>query len=1105
MGDAVATLRDALARRYEIRSEIGRGAFAGVYLALDLRHDREVAIKVLEVDPSSETGELRFLREIKLLARLQHPHILPLYDSGFVGAMLYYVTPYLPGESLRGKITRERRLALPEALQIAKESSEGLHFAHRHGIIHRDIKPENILLSDGHAVVADFGVARLIGVDLAPMARLTKPGLGSPGTPAYMSPEQLLGEGQTDARSDVYSLGCVLYELLTGKPPFGGKEGFVTRFTERAPVPSSLRPEIPPSLDQVVAQALEREPDARFDSAHSMCEALSAVMHELPTVAPAAQPRSITPIVAAQSGIAASGRRSSPLPFAATAQTESDLVPVSSVRQRHRVWWTVGGAVVPIVVLIAVAKVAKPTAVPLDQSTYVVLPFADRRPETGRSDLGGDEVGLMASDALARWRDIKQVGALRVSDELARRSRPRRLAEAIGLARDLGAGRLVWGEVTRMRDTTVINAALVDVALGTPVGERTERLPPGGDSRASIARLTDGLIGARIPGTTTVTAGTRSLAAWAAYERGRSALSQWDLPTAEAELTAAAHLDPGFASASLWLAEVMAWSETGYSHRDEWSAAATRAWARRGDLGEQDTQLATAVRALSDQRFPEACAAYRGLITSDSLDFVPWYGLGECNARDPLVVRDPRSPSGWSHRGSAATAVGAYERALRLVPSVHVAFSGIAFTRLLQLLHADAGKFRKGFAVTGDDTIQFASFPALDHDTLAFVPYRIADLETDPSHTEPSSGVQALERGRAVLRRVALSWVAAFPSSAHAHEAVARVLETAGDIDASRAGTRSAVSENRLARMLTRDPLQALRLAQATIRLRVKLADFSGAQALGDSLLDHTATPDSMQAALLSGVALLLGKPHRAAALASAAPADTTSVQAGGRTLPVPAGITRLQPALIAYAALGAPPDSLMSIRAVIDHLLQTRVPAARRDAVRAAVLARPMSFAYSVLGTNAVIGLHGTGNEYLMVEQDISRGDTVAARIRLTALNALHRRHISGSISMDAAYLAAMLNAMVGDTLTSIAYLDAALGDLSALRSSFLDDEPFDIGGLVRGAALRAEIAIRRRDAVTAKRWAGALAALWAQAEPSMGPALGRMRRIAQGTDLTP
>jgi serine/threonine protein kinase/tetratricopeptide (TPR) repeat protein len=271
--DPIGPLRTALSGRYEIEREIGQGAFATVYLAKDARHDREVALKVLNADPGSETGELRFIREIRMLARLQHPHILPLHDSGHVEALLYYLMPYISGETLRARMSRERQVPIGAAIRISCETADALSYAHDHGVVHRDIKPENILLSGGHAIVADFGIARAI--DVAGVQQLTQTGHGNPGTPAYMSPEQLLADRQVDGRSDIYSLGCVMYEMLTGKPPFAGKEGFVKRFTEPPPKPSSVRKDVPIWLDAVVLKTLARNPEDRFGRADDLILALS--------------------------------------------------------------------------------------------------------------------------------------------------------------------------------------------------------------------------------------------------------------------------------------------------------------------------------------------------------------------------------------------------------------------------------------------------------------------------------------------------------------------------------------------------------------------------------------------------------------------------------------------------------------------------------------------------------------------------------------------------------------------------------------------------------------------------------------------------------------
>jgi TolB-like protein/tetratricopeptide (TPR) repeat protein/tRNA A-37 threonylcarbamoyl transferase component Bud32 len=266
-------LRRALAERYRVGDEIGRGGMATVYRAHDLKHDRAVALKVLEPELAAALGTERFLREITLTARLDHPHILPLLDSGDAGGLLYYVMPFVDGEALRARLDREKQLPLEDALRIARQVADALSHAHRQGVVHRDIKPENILLAGGHARVADFGIAR--AVTAAGGASLTETGLAI-GTPTYMSPEQGSGE-EVDARTDVYSLGCVVYEMLAGEPPYtGATAGAILARKAMAPVPSLrvVRDTVPVSVEQALTRALARLPADRFGSAVQFAQAL---------------------------------------------------------------------------------------------------------------------------------------------------------------------------------------------------------------------------------------------------------------------------------------------------------------------------------------------------------------------------------------------------------------------------------------------------------------------------------------------------------------------------------------------------------------------------------------------------------------------------------------------------------------------------------------------------------------------------------------------------------------------------------------------------------------------------------------------------------------
>jgi serine/threonine protein kinase len=288
--DLQARLAAALSAHYRLERELGRGGMATVYLAHDLRHDRPVALKVLHPELAEALSpEPRFLREIRTAARLEHPHILPVLDSGAAQGLLWYTMPYVEGESLRARLDCEGQLPVEEAVRLAREVADALEYAHAHGVVHRDIKPENILLSGGHARVADFGIAK--AVEAAGGETLTVSGV-LVGTPAYMSPEQGAGERELDGRSDVYSLGCVLYEMLAGEPLWSGPSPVAViaqRITESSRPLGALREGVPTAVEQAITQALARSPADRFQTVAEFAKALAgAAAESTPALAPQA-------------------------------------------------------------------------------------------------------------------------------------------------------------------------------------------------------------------------------------------------------------------------------------------------------------------------------------------------------------------------------------------------------------------------------------------------------------------------------------------------------------------------------------------------------------------------------------------------------------------------------------------------------------------------------------------------------------------------------------------------------------------------------------------------------------------------------------------------
>src|SRR6476661_4699563 len=294
------SLRAALRDRYRIDRELGRGGMATIYLAHDLRHARAVALKVMHPEVAAALGPERFLREIRISAQLDHPHILTLIDSGRNDGVLWYVLPYVRGESLRAKLARETQLSVEEAVRIATQVASALDYAHRQGVIHRDIKPENILLHEGEAVVADFGIA--LAVREAGGERLTETGL-SLGTPHYMSPEQATGSREPDPRSDLYSLGAVVYEMLTGEPPHTGPTAqavIAKLLSERPTKIRTVRADVPEHVDAAVTKALPKVPADRFASASEF----AAALERSGTGRPASRPKGrLATVVAAAVGV----------------------------------------------------------------------------------------------------------------------------------------------------------------------------------------------------------------------------------------------------------------------------------------------------------------------------------------------------------------------------------------------------------------------------------------------------------------------------------------------------------------------------------------------------------------------------------------------------------------------------------------------------------------------------------------------------------------------------------------------------------------------------------------------------------------------------------
>ena len=370
MNDALDRLKSALADRYTVERELGAGGMATVYLAEDLKHGRKVAVKVLRPELAVTIGAERFLKEIEIAARLHHPHILPLYDSGEADGFLFYVMPYEEGQSLREKLSAEGELPVAEAVRLLRDIVDALAHAHGQGVVHRDIKPDNVMLSGRHALVTDFGVAKALS-DATSTSQLTSAGVAL-GTPTYMSPEQAAASPDLDHRSDIYAVGALAYELLAGRPPFAGSTAqaiLVAHVTEVPDPVTDHRPAVPPALAQLVMKCLEKKPADRWQTTDELLAQLEAL--------------STTP----------SG-----------GMTPTDTRPIQvTTKSPRKATFAIGAAGVAVLAVLG-GVFLRPTGTPLVENRVMVALFEN---ETGDPSL--DAVGKIAADAFA----VREVLVLR--------------------------------------------------------------------------------------------------------------------------------------------------------------------------------------------------------------------------------------------------------------------------------------------------------------------------------------------------------------------------------------------------------------------------------------------------------------------------------------------------------------------------------------------------------------------------------------------------------------------------------------------------------------------------------------------------------------------
>ena len=1037
-------LESALADRYRFTRELGRGGWGIVYAADDLRHHRQVAMKVLRVEMTSARGRDRFLREIEIGARLEHPNVLPLYDSGEHDGILYYVMPYVAGESLFQRLTREGPLSFDEVRRIGTAALRALSHAHERGVIHRDIKPANILLDGDRVLVADFGIARAISAN-ATEHWVSSVGV-QVGTPQYMSPEQGSGDPKLDGRTDIYSLGCVLYEMLAGTPPFMGSSA--TAITARHamdPVPSlrTVRPSVPAAVEEVVSRALEKVPADRFATAAEMEAALEAAM---------------------SGGWTSSERR-------------------VAVQRRHakRVAAVVAGVVVALAASLAVVSQAvwKPRAAALanaDTTRYVLLPF-DR--DSLVPSTFNEETHLRS--ALTRWRPLTVVDLYAVRDAAPNAgARSLSARDARGIALRLGAGRYIRGTLIGTGDSIRVGALLYDVKSG-PLAEATQSvMVAGGDPAAIVGRLVDQLLLRRelhsVPE-------SRSLPAMQLFEQATAARESFSLRLADSLLAATLEYDREFAHAALWLAQVRVWRKEPSGNWQQWAQRA----ASSVQLSAEDSVVAAGLVDLARGDAPRACSRFEELTGRLPGNFSSWYMLASCRALDTVVVRDTRTVTGWRFRTSYQQALRDYTRAFELAPTMHRNFQAGGYQDLRNLLYTTRGRMRTGIGV-GSDSGLFYAYPAWEGDSLVFVPIPRADFQQRSGLVDPASRQLATTRQYELFGRIARSWAASLPNNAGTKEAFAIALDMMGD--------PSALDTLRAARLLPTDAEQRLRFASEEVLLRLGLArrdprHLQEAVRLSDSLLASTHARSAAEASLLAPIASALGKCRIAGALSARSTDIGESIE-----LRIPPSVFMAGDSLTVFSALGCRvPGDTGGVHSILEGIRRASgsLSEARLLEVESTLLAQALRL--SPASDSLLVTRLAPLNSVLRIKQLVLQGKHVEARSLLEARRRSRGQDGTANITPDAVLAEAQLWLALGDSAAVREWLDPMLNRASWFEVMF--DSPWNVGALLRASVMRADLAMATGDTTVARKWAALPARLWQGADPELQPLVARMRQI--------
>ncbi len=694
----------------------------------------------------------------------------------------------------------------------------------------------------------------------------------------------------------------------------------------------------------------------------------------------------------------------------------------------------------------------------------------------------------MLQDALGRWSGVNVVDESEVKEALARRgSSPLTGSDARGIAIASRAALLIRGEISRVGDSLRLHAVVRATANGTVLADGgvvklslnlaradsafaslAERLLFGEEARKD--RLED-------------ERGTRSYLARKAVAQGFGAVDQWDLAAADSTFVTATRHDPDYPHALFWVAQVRYWNDAPLA---SWRASAQRAALRRDRLSGRERTLLDALLAVANGDIADACRQWDRATAGQANDFSAWYGLATCLARDSIVLRDAKSPTGWRFRSSYYRATKAYERAFQQLPPIYKALSAGSYAAVRKVLMTSGSFARPGRALA-PDTTTFAAYPSWQGDTLSFFPLPQQDFHGPAVVPE---GMQlALHQERELFHDLATSWVSDYPRSLEAMEALALSLEMLGD--------PGAIDTMKRARALSSTPEDSVNAAITEVWMRVKfsaprdLAGLSTARALADSLLLGGSPAGVHDPVLLSSLAALTGRARLAASLSR----QPAAVAEWG----VPPPLVQTALPLLAFASLGGPVDSLRDLEeqvgtAIAEHLLVSKQQRARMQ-----WLGRPAALAFPDYRFKSLSQLAGAGNNVVDMEAAFLRGDTNLVRHAFAELRASRRFLSPSDLTPDALYPETWLLAQLGDPKAASAWIDPTLRALSATAPETFTN-PANAGALVQAMALRADLASQAGDLEVAKRWAAAVVVLWGSADPFLQVRVRRMAALAAG-----